>query len=241
MSLAIGGVLVYLNLRKARFADERRREAELARAHARRRTLESQLQAMQARVEPQFLFNTLAQVKQLYDLNPSLAQGMLDNLIAYLRAAMPHMRDTTSTVAQEIELARAYLDIVKLRLGDQLKVEIEVPDVASDWRMPPMVLLPLIDHAIVHGAGPAGPDRSLRIACESAAEKLRLVIADSGAGFVPEAGGVGITSIRERLAALYSNEATLELCRGVGQATYAMMEIPFEDARHFATADTTEA
>jgi Histidine kinase len=106
---------------------------------------------MQARVEPPFLFNTLAQVKRLYEMDATLAQRMLDDLVAYLRAAMPHMRDTSSTMKQEIELARAYLDIVKIRLGDRLAFDIQVPEGAGDVRMPPMMLLPLIDHAVVRG------------------------------------------------------------------------------------------
>ena len=86
---------------------------------------------MQARVEPQFLFNTLAQVERLYEPMPTLAGRMLDDLIAYLRAAMPAMRGTSSTVAQEIELARAYLDIVRMRLGDRLRVSIDVPPASA--------------------------------------------------------------------------------------------------------------
>jgi hypothetical protein len=233
-------VLVYVNLRTARLADERRREAELARARARRRTLESRLQAMQARVEPQFLFNTLAQVKQLYELDTPLAERMLDDLITYLRAAMPHMRDTASTVAQEVELARAYLDIVKLRLGDQLAVEIDMPLETTACRMPPMVLLPLIDHALVHGLGPPRSGGALRIACQVEQGKLRVVITDSGAGFVPEAAGDGIASIRERLVALYGKSARLELWHAAAQASYALMEIPIEEAAYVADVDVAE-
>ena len=87
------GYFVYVNHRTARHAADRMRAAELERAKSRRRTLESRLQAMQARVEPQFLFNTLAQVRQLYERDPATAGKMLDDLIAYLRAALPHLRE----------------------------------------------------------------------------------------------------------------------------------------------------
>jgi LytS/YehU family sensor histidine kinase len=187
------------------------------------------LQAMQARVEPQFLFNTLAQVKRLYEQDPRLAERMLGDLIAYLHAAMPHMRDTSSTLAQEIDLARAYLDIVKVRLGDRLAFDIESPQGAADTRMPPMMLLPLIDHAVVHGlTNKAQAGASMHIACAIANGRLRLTLADSGAGFVPDAGGDGITTIRERLAALYGSDASLVLRRGVAESTEAVMEIPYE-------------
>ncbi|MDQ2734509.1 MAG: histidine kinase, partial [Pseudomonadota bacterium] len=84
------GYSVHVNQRTARLAAARMRKAELARALARRRTLESRLQAMQARIEPQFLFNTLAQVGELYERDPAIAGSMLDDLILYLRAALPH-------------------------------------------------------------------------------------------------------------------------------------------------------
>ena len=92
---------------------------------------------MQARVEPQFLFSTLAQVQNLYEANAATGERMLDELIAYLRAATPRMRDTSSTLAQEIELARAYLAILKVRLGDRLEYAIDIAEDSHGARMPP--------------------------------------------------------------------------------------------------------
>ena len=113
--LILGGAatFVYTDRRWAHAARARMHAAEIGRAQTARRTLEFRLQAMQARVEPQFLFNTLAQVHDLYRVDAARGQRMLDELIAYLRAAMPKMRDTSSTVGQEIELVRAYLVIVR--------------------------------------------------------------------------------------------------------------------------------
>jgi Histidine kinase len=231
--IALGGVatFVYIDRRRAQAEVAHLHEAEMERARTARGVFESRLQAMQARVEPQFLFNTLAQVKRLYEMDPGLAQRMLDELIAYLRAAMPRMRDTSSTVGQEIELARAYLHIVKLRLGDRLAFDIDVPKGADRARMPPMMLLPLIDHAVVHGLGPAQTNGTIRIVCTIAHGRLRLTVADSGAGFVPGNGGDGIASIRERLAVLYGDDARLELHQLEQKATEAVMEIPYEAVR----------
>lgn len=226
----LGGAIVWVinDRRRARRARMRMHGAELERIDAEKRSIESDLQAMQARVEPQFLFNTLAQVKRLYEQDPVLAVHMLDELIAYLRAAMPKMRDTSSTLAQEIELARAYLAIVKVRLGDRLSFEIEEPGDLGSIRMPPMMLLPLIDHAIVHGLEPLTGADSIRIRIEARDGRLLLTVADSGAGFVPEASGGGIASIRERLAALYSTRARLVLRSSEMGASEAVMEIPLE-------------
>jgi histidine kinase len=227
--LLIGGAVVFLyaNRRAARKTAQLLHSAELDRIHRSRRALESRLQAMQARVEPQFLFNTLDQVESLYELDARLAARMLEDLIAYLRAAMPLMRDTSSTVAQEIELARAYLDIVRLRLGERLSVRTETPPEAAHMRMPPMMLLPLIDHAIVRGLEPATAEGTISIAARVVAGRLVVTIADSGAGFVPDGEG-GIAAIRERLETLYRGDAKLELRRGGDDTTVAVLDLPLE-------------
>lgn len=230
--LILGSLLtfVYVNLRTARRAAKRRHAAEVARLEARRRTLESRLQAMQARVEPQFLFNTLAQVGQLFQTDAALAGKMLDDLIAYLRAALPHLRESSSTLGKEAALARAYLDIVRVRLGERLAFDIVIPDALSDARMPPMMLLPLIDHVLVYGLEPTHAGGSIRIATSIGQGKLRLAITDSGAGFVPGGPACGLDSIGERLHALYGDAATLRLKRMQEQGTQAILEIPYESA-----------
>lgn len=227
-------VFLYADRRAARKTATRLRAAELDRTRRSRLAFESRLQAMQARIEPQFLFNTLAQVERLYEDDPAQAGNMLDALISYLRAAMPMMRDTSSTVGREIELARAYLDIVRLRLGERLSVAIEAPPGANDIRMPPMMLLPLIDHAIVRGLEPAtgasAGAGAIRIHTDVRDGRLRLLIRDSGVGFAPETGGDGIAALRERLDALYGSSARLELRRVDPRATEAVLDLPLESS-----------
>ena len=239
--LLIGGssVFLYADRRAARKTAQLLHNAELDRVRRSKIALESRLQAMQARVEPQFLFNTLAQVERLYDTDPAIAGRMLDDLITYLRAAMPLMRDTSSTVGQEIDLARAYLDIVRIRLGERLAFEIKAPPEIRHVRMPPMMLLPLIDHAIVAGLEPSTATGTISIHTEVIDGRLRLAIADSGAAFVPEVGGDGINSIRERLAALFGENARLDLRRAEAQATEAVLEIPLETATPSAPGTST--
>ena len=220
------GTFVYVNERTARLAADRMRAAQLARAQARRRTLESKLQELQARVEPQFLFNTLAQVGELYERDPAIAGQMLDDLIAYLRAALPHLRESTSTVGREVDLARAYLDIMRVRLGHRLEVEIDVPDAVRTLPLPAMMLLPLVDHALVHGLQPANDAGTLRIETEGDARTLRLRITDSGGGFVRGVESAGLTSLAERLRGLYGDAARFEIERITERATRATLEIP---------------
>ncbi|HZI82769.1 MAG TPA: histidine kinase [Casimicrobiaceae bacterium] len=230
--LLLGGAATFivLDARRARVEQRRLRNAQSERARTAKRMLESQLQALQARVEPQFLFNTMAQVRRLYDVDTRLAERVLDDLIAYLRTAMPQMRDTTSTVAREMELARAYLDIVKVTLGDRLRVEFAISGESARGRMPPMMLLPLIDHAIARGLDAPASRQTLRISSEVAAGRLRIRIADSASQFAALEVGDDISSIRERLIALYGDRAELQLTCEHESSSRATMEMPFEAA-----------
>jgi len=236
--LLIGGaaVFLYADRRAARRTEARLHASQLDRIRRSKVALESRLQAMQARVEPQFLFNTLAQVERLFEIDAPIAARMLDDLIAYLRAAMPLMRDTSSTVAQEVELVRAYLDIVRLRLGDRLRVSIDVPPDVGGARMPPMMLLPLIDHTVVRGLGPASQGGAVRIAAHVAGGRLRLSIVDSGAAIVPDADATGLDAIRQRLDALYAGDASLVLHRDGDHANEAVLDLPLERAVAFSAA-----
>jgi hypothetical protein len=224
---------VYVNRRTARLAADRLRAAELARARSRRRTFESRLQALQARVEPQFLFNTLAQVRELYERDVVLADRMLDDLIAYLRAALPHLRESSSTVGQEVALARAYLDIMRVRLGDRLEFSIDVPEAVKGARMPPMMLLPLIDHALVYGLQPGDAQGTIHITARAGQGRLQLAITDSGVAFVADGNPKDLDAIGERLLALYGDDARFELERilerGNMCGTRAVVEIPYEN------------
>jgi LytS/YehU family sensor histidine kinase len=219
---------VYVNIHTARLAADRMRGAEVARARSRRRTLESRLQAMQARVEPQFLFNTLAQVRELYEHDAALAGRVLDDLISYLRAALPHLRESSSTLGQEIDLACAYLDIMRVRLGDRLDFSVDVPQAAKAARMPPMMLLPLIDHALAYSLQAANSARTLRIAAEVGQGRLRLATTDSAAAFLPGTQAESLDSISRRLHAIYGDDARVEFERLNQRGSRAILEFPYE-------------
>jgi len=231
--LLVGGcaVFFYADRRAAKQTAAHLNAAELDRIRRSKLALESRLQAMQARVEPQFLFNTLAQVEHLYERDRKLAKRVLDDLIAYLRAAMPLMRSTSSTVAQELELARRYLDIVRIRCGDRLDFNIHVPAGLGEVRMPPMMLLPLVDHAITHGLEQSAACGWIRVTVQASDGRLRLRIADSGAGLAPETTATGLANIRERLSALFGSGARLDLRRLQAGATEAVMDIPYETSQ----------
>jgi hypothetical protein len=224
------GVFLYADARAARRTAALLRASELDRLRRSKQALESRLQAMQARVEPRFLFNTLAQVEQLYRDDPPLAARMLDELIAYLRAAMPAMRDTASTVGQEVDLVRAYLGIVRMRLGNRLAFDLDVPADARSARMPPMMLLPLVDHAVVNGLEQGRADGRLDLNVEVVQGRLRLVLRDSGAGFLPDTACAALPEIKDRLRALYGDAAELRLA-ALDRGTSAVLDLPMDETR----------
>jgi hypothetical protein len=204
------------------------RAVQLERADVEKRVLESRLAAMQARVEPQFLRNTLAQVEHLYDIDAQAADRVLRELIAYLRAAIPQIRDPASTLAKEIQLANAYVNIVGIQSKDWLVVNRAGASIVDVARMPPMVLLPLVNHALAHRVERAQGDEQFQIDVAVREEKLMLTIRDQGTGFTPEsASDTEIQRIRERLAVLYGERAQLTLRVGV-DGSEAVVEIPYE-------------
>lgn len=230
--LMLSGATVWLILdrRRALRARERLHVAEQQRILAERESLQSDLQALQARVEPRFLFGTLARVRALCREDPSRGIRMLDDLIAYLRAAMPRMRDSSSTLAQEVELARAWLDIVRRDAGEPMRIWIDIPPGVGDTRMPPMTVLPLVEQAIAGRlAGTAG-ECTIRLSAEVTGERLRLRIAERGASPMPAVESEGIASIRERLHALFRRDATLDILRPAAGGSEFVLEMPAESA-----------
>jgi|KBSSwiStaDraftv2_1062776.scaffolds.fasta_scaffold52646_4 hypothetical protein len=196
-----------------------------------RRVIEARLAAMQGRVDPRFLLTTLAQVERLYDVDAGAADRMLQQLTDYLRAAIPPLGDAASTVAREVRLTNAFLNITALRSADRLVVSHGSTALINRARMPPMVLLPLIKRALAHRAERAEGDERFEIDCLIHNDRLLLSIEDHGTGFAPgDADEAEIRRIRARLAALYAESARLTLSATAGR-TAALLEIPFEDCR----------
>jgi len=219
----------------ASIANLRQREADhriaLLKAEAEQERLaragtQAQLKMLQAQVEPHFLFNTLANLRQLIQSDPARATSMLDHLIHYLRTALPEIRAEDSTVGREVELARSYLEILRIRMGGALDVRTSVAPGLESQAFPPMVVLTLVENAVKHGVGPVGRGM-VTIGAERVGDRLRVTVEDDGRGLGGSIGqGVGLTNVRERLQALYGNAARLDLGSREGGGTRAMVEVP---------------
>ena len=216
-------------------AEMKRKEADFARMS--QQVTEAKLSALQAQVEPHFLYNTLASVQALTEVDPAQANAMTGHLIQYLRNALPKMRESVSTVGQEIELVRAYLNILQMRMGKRLAFEIAVPADLMEAPFPPLMLPSLVENAIKHGLEPQREGGMVTISAYVDGGKLRVTVADTGRGFAETLGsGVGLTNVRERLAALYGDAGRLTLEANTPHGVVATIEVPRDGARAGAAA-----
>jgi hypothetical protein len=192
-------------------------------------TAEARLQVLEAQIEPHFLFNTLANVKRLYEIDPANGARMLQNLKAYLAVALPQMRENASTLGREMAHVTAYLDIQKIRMGRRLAFAIDLPESLRDARMPALMLLTLVENAIKHGLNPLREGGAITIRAARQGDRLQVAISDTGRGFVQTSGGgTGLANIRARLTALYGDQATLSFAQNAPQGITATIEIPLE-------------
>ena len=211
--------------RLARAEAESERERVKA-VELQRQALDAQLRSLQAQIEPHFLFNTLANVVSLIDTAPDKARLMLERLIELLRASLAASRSERTTLGQETALIAAYLDILRIRMGERLSYSIDVPAELLNVSIPPLSLQPLVENSIKHGLEPKLEGGSVRLSARATDGALQLDVEDDGLGFSPRAGsGVGLTNLRERMTSLYGAKARLvveELARG----TRVRMTIP---------------
>ena len=178
---------------------------------------EARLAALNARIRPHFLFNSLNAVLSLIRARPQQAEAALESLSDLFRAAMRDPSERVS-LADEIALARQYLELETLRLGDRLAVDWNIGQISMSMPIPPLMLQPLLENAVYHGIEPAEAGGTVHIAITQRGDELRIVIANPMLGRVEPAAGnrMALANIRERLALYYDLEARLEIESGDG-------------------------
>lgn len=182
-----------------------------------RQALDAQLKVMTAQIEPHFLLNTLANVQALVETGSARAAPVLQSLIAYLRAALPRLRDSEGTLGGELALAKAYLELMQMRIPDRLAFSIAVPAELERQRFPAMGLLTLVENAVRHGIDPAEQGGRIDIGAQRDGATLRIWVSDTGVGLdTTAAPGSGLANLRQRLAVFYGPQARLDLLVGDG-------------------------
>ena len=189
-------------------ADERERTEAAERA-----ATKAQLAALQAQIEPHFLFNTLANVTGLIHTKPDQAKLMLEKFIDYLRANLAESRQQSTTLAREFALMEKFLAIVQGRMGERLRVIFDLPDDARDFALPPMLLQPLVENAIKHGLEPKIDGGEIFLSAHVAGDNVEITVADTGRGFgeTTTGGGMGLANVRERLQKLFDGCASVSV------------------------------
>jgi hypothetical protein len=198
---------------KDAFARDQALKLELAQSELQRQGLESRMRLLQAQVQPHFLFNTLANVRELVEARSPQAPAVLNSLIAYLRAVVPRLDDPMNTLEQELQLARAYLEVMHMRMPDRLKFDIHADDAALQVRCPPMTLLTLVENAVRHGIDPSEEGGRIEIRVVVEGDRCRASVRDSGVGLRPTGGslGTGLATLRERLQLTFGAAAQLRV------------------------------
>lgn len=205
---------------------------DLERSEYEKQALNARLRLLQAQVEPHFLFNTLANVRELVTTGSPMASTVLDSLIAYLRAAVPRINQPTATMGQELELVRAYLEVMHMRMPDRLAFTLNADDNTHALICPPMTLLTLVENAMRHGIDPSEEGGRIDVRVRIEAGRCHAEVVDTGIGlkhnFAPANGGLGtgLANLRERLQLAFSGDATLQLIENKPHGVRAEISFP---------------
>jgi two-component system, LytTR family, sensor kinase len=193
---------------------------------------DAKLEALKMQIQPHFLFNTLHTISELVHEDPDAAERMIVRLGDLLRLTVDNAQAHEVTLAQEVEFLEAYLDIQRTRFQDRLRVDVAVGPGTAGARVPNLVLQPLVENAIRHGAASLGGLGRISVKSERRGGRLRMEVHDNGPGPHPDArpgarSGVGMPNTRARLQQMYGEDGRLELTHCPVGGTVAAVEIPF--------------
>lgn len=238
------GILFWNQNKIAELTAETEREKARV-ASIEKQALQVQLQLLQAQIEPHMLFNTLANLQALIAIDTTKAQHMLEQIIIYLRATLNNSRGQSTTLQKEFSLMRAYLDILSIRMGKRLAYTLNLPDTLQSARIAPMLIQPLIENAIKHGLEPKMEGGHIAISAYSSHEQaismLHITVTDTGFGLTADYDEqhlttqyfaqqnerqIGNANIKERLLALYGDQAKLFLSANQPEGVIAHIALP---------------
>lgn len=203
---------------------------ELERSEMARQALDARMRLLTAQAQPHFLFNTLANVRALVGSGSPKAVPVLDSLIAYLRAAVPRLHDSATTLGQELDLVRAYLDLMQLRMPDRLQSAIHAEPALLGQRCPPTTVLTLVENAVRHGIDPSEEGGRIDVLVQRLGDRCLLRVTDTGVGLGETGGslGTGLANLRERLQLAFAGRAQLRLTSHAPQGVCAEVDLPLE-------------
>ncbi len=237
-------VLGMTSLRQYR--TRRNRERDDQRRALREERLEKQLtkarlDALRMQVHPHFLFNALHAIGGLVlEGERREAHRAIASLATLLRRSFRHDEEPTVAVREEIELLEEYLALEQIRLGERLRHLIDVASDALDQRVPPLLLLPVVENAIRHGIAPLPDGGTVRVAIGCTREHVAITITDDGAGYTAgtTGDGVGLTNCIDKIATMYGDEGSFDIRAGDDRGTCVSIRIPRYDSTLAKAAST---
>jgi two-component system, LytTR family, sensor kinase len=220
--------------------ERERRERELHEArlqHSWKLALtQAELRALQAQINPHFLFNTLNTIADLIGSEPEKAEQMTERLAEVFRYVLTQSEASLISVREEFDFLQTYLAIEQVRFGERLKVEMKIDPAVAHLQIPPLILQPLVENAIKHGLSSKREGGRISIRAEQEKEALRLTVEDDGIGWnnlrSANGTGVGLKNVRERLQAVYDGRAELQVESVAGQGTQIHIVIPNHEAQN---------
>jgi signal transduction histidine kinase len=228
--IAVGAVI----RQREAFARDQAMAFELEKSELERTALDTRLRLLQAQVEPHFLFNTLANIQALVDARSPQASSVLKSLIAYLRAAVPRMHEPGTTLGQELDLVRAYLELMQMRIPDRLQFALHIDPAANVLQCPPMTLLTLVENAVRHGIDPREEGGRIDVDVWLRDGRCHVRVTDTGVGLQVEKGGglgTGLSMLRERMQLAFGGDAQFRLTEVQPHGVCAELEFPARQDR----------
>jgi two-component sensor histidine kinase len=233
--------ILYWGVLSAGFARDyfvrfRARERETARLQAETAQLQTQLaearlSALNAQLNPHFLFNTLHAISSLVERDPRGVRRMIARLSELLRYTLDGGAEHEVALGQEIAFLERYLEIMQIRFQGQLEIDVQIRDDARDALVPNLILQPLVENAVKHGVDKVSGTGKIRILARRETDRLVLSVSDNGPGPQKIAkldeAGVGLANIRQRLEQLYGSAQSLTLTESPGGGTIAQIAMPF--------------
>lgn len=223
--LSFAGMAAVISLIWGLYAWQQWHEEQL-----KRQAQEAQLKLLQAQIEPHYLFNTLANVRSLIDVEPTAAAELLDAFTEHLRASLTSMRAELVPLDTELDMIGHYLRLMQLRMGERLRFHIEADAQARQVLLPPLLLQPLVENAIHHGLEAQVEPGSVSVQAQRIDGVLRIRVQDDGVGLdapkTRKGNGVATKNIGERLLARYGERAMLRVLPAEPKGTLAEITIP---------------
>jgi two-component system sensor histidine kinase AlgZ len=231
IAVAVAAVVVLTTTSYSRLV-QRTREIERRAEEAQQAALRAQLEALQSRTNPHFLFNSLNTVASLIATDPACAEQTLERLAGLFRYSLDGSRRSSVRLADELEAVRDYLDVESLRLGERLRWRVEVGDDLGRLRVPPLCLQPLVENAVLHGIAPRRSGGEVRVVVAREGEELSMVVEDDGPGpgRSPHRGtGTALADLALRLEVAYGERAGIEEGRSASGGYRVALRVPLRD------------